>query len=406
VELPQLPWHLRQASVSTQTAPPPVRQLDIGTALTRTAPLLSTLITCYNPLRPEALLGTPEDVVRIARSAEDDGFDVLCVADMGIADVTAALTLVAQETRSAVVSTRVIGALSRSPVHLASASAWLDHISGGRFALGLGASAPLFMENLHGQRMQKPAAAMADTLKIVRALFGDDLEGVTRSTQGTVAYHGVVRSVRAAVLDLVPRRGGVPLWLAAAGPKMLELAGALADGVILQYVTPSYLSWALSMVRKGAEVVGRSLEGFEVCVEMIVMTDVEDPALQARQEGWMRALIEHCTWSQFDHVWEEAGLTEALGLLREAVATGDEQRACAVAYAGILPGLTETGRPADAGARFLRRLVELRDLGATMLALPTEIDALIGWRPSAIRAALAAPDGGANSTGAADKERR
>lgn len=251
---------------------------------------------------------TPERVVASAVAQEEAGFDVVCLADFGRSDLFPALTLIAQATTEVEVSSRIMGVFGHSPTLFVSGAAWVDAVSGGRFSLGLGASMPYMVEDVMGLEFKQPAARMGDTIKLYRALFGQDVPGIVRGPSGGLRYEGKTLRIRRATLDLIPDRVPPPVYVAAVGPMMLRIAGAWADGIILEHASEPYLRWAWDRVREGAARNNRSLDGFELCVETHFLTDIDFPFLKARQKSWLGNIVLHCTYPGFDPLWRHGDL--------------------------------------------------------------------------------------------------
>ena len=339
------------------------------------APRFSALATVLRRNQPNRV-GTPEEVVARAQRAERDGFDVVCLADLGYAEIFPAVALVALRTTQIAISTRVIGVFTHSPVLFASGAAWVNRMSGGRFSLGLGASLPAIVEGIHGGRWSNPIGRMTDTIKLYRALFGEDIPGVRRNADGSLAYEGTTLRVERAVLDLPGPRP--PVVVAASAPRMLRVAGAWADGAIIEYTSPGYIRWAWEQIEAGARETGRSLATFDLCAETTFHTEVNDAALAARQESWMTALVNHCLMPQFDHLWRPAGLFEAALAVRHAALRGDRAEADRLALAEIVPHIAVAGPRHTAPRAFQRWLAERRALGVTTFAVPLELEAFVG----------------------------
>jgi alkanesulfonate monooxygenase SsuD/methylene tetrahydromethanopterin reductase-like flavin-dependent oxidoreductase (luciferase family) len=342
------------------------------------APRFSALATVLRRDHPNRV-GTPEEVVDRAQRAEQHGFDVICLADLGYAEIFPALALVALRTARIAISTRVIGVFTHSPVLFASGAAWMNRISGGRFSLGLGASLPSIVEGIHGGRWAQPIGRMVDTLKLYRALYGEEVPGVDRNADGSLRYEGETLRVDRALLDLPGERP--PIVVAASAPRMLQVAGAWADGAIVEYTSPGYLRWAWEQIEAGARTTGRSLDTFELCAETTFHTEVDDPTLMARQASWITALVNHCVMPQFDHLWRPAGLMDAALAVRAAAQRGDRAEADRLALTEIVPQIAVCGPRRAAPAAFHRWLAERRALGVTTFAVPLEMDAFVGVTP-------------------------
>ena len=321
---------------------------------------------------------TPDHVVATALAQEAEGFDVVCLADFGRSELFPALTLIARETARVEVSSRIMGVFGHSPTLLASGAAWVDAVSRGRFSLGLGASMPYMVEDVMGLRFDRPAARMEDTLKLYRALFGEETPGVERDKSGRLRYYGATIRVRSATLDLIPRRTP-PIYVAAVGPMMLRVAGAWADGVILEHASPTYLRWAWARVLEGAERNGRSLDGFELCVETHFLTDTDDPFLKARKASWMANIVLHCAYPGFDSLWRHGGLWDEAMEVRRLAGVGADTEATALAKTAIAPAFTLTGNPDP--DRFRAWFARYLDLGVTMFAVSERMEDLVGVGP-------------------------
>jgi len=138
------------------------------------------------------------------------------VAEGWTHDGTVLLTELALRTREIRVAAAVLSVWGRSPATLAMAAASLQRCSGGRFALGLGASSPPLTEGVHGLVWERPVGRLRDTLTAVRALLAGERLPVP------------VPGARALRLGVVPETP-VPIALAALSPASVRLAGELAD---------------------------------------------------------------------------------------------------------------------------------------------------------------------------------
>ena len=138
----------------------------------------------------------------------------------------------------------------RTPVAFAMSAGTLSELTGGRFILGIGSG------DLHrsgGLRSIGPRVStlsmMRDYLVTVRALLGGEV----------VDYEGQTVTLRGARLGMDPPPH-TPVYLGAMGPEMLRLAGELADGVILNWCTPTQIAWSRERIGEGASRAGRAAE--------------------------------------------------------------------------------------------------------------------------------------------------
>jgi len=194
-----------------------------------------------------------ESVTR-ARAAERLGFESVWATQLPDArDASLVLAAYAAATRRVTLGTGVLPIYTRHPTAMVQMAATLDELSGGRFILGFGISHKVTVEGMWGMRLENPVDAMREYLTIVRSSLRDggcDFEGSHFSARWM--YSG-------------PRRADLPVMISALNPRMLELAGEMADGVVLWMCSPAYVrDHVVPAVRAGREKVGKSLEGFEV----------------------------------------------------------------------------------------------------------------------------------------------
>lgn len=165
----------------------------------------------------------PHRLVEVAKLAETAGYDHFWLADERFfREVYASLTLIAHHTSRITVGTCVTDPYSRHPALTAMAIATLDEIAGGRAMLGLGAGISGFAEL--GVKREKPARAIREAITLIRRL----LAGVEADLQGEVVRFDHGR------LDFAPKRATIPIYVASNGPLGQRVAGAVADGAIME----------------------------------------------------------------------------------------------------------------------------------------------------------------------------
>ena len=160
------------------------------------------------------------EIIEIIKAAESIGYDYCLLADEGMTpDVWVTLGLAARET-SKICLAPVTNGYTRHPAVTAVATATLNQISAGRAALVLVAGGSIVMDTFMIQR-KKPLSVMRESIEICRELWS-----------GTpVNYSGETYSLRNAHMEGSPQ--DIPIWIAARGEKMLQMAGQYADGVLL-----------------------------------------------------------------------------------------------------------------------------------------------------------------------------
>lgn len=211
---------------------------------------------------PDNSTRTVTEVVAAARHAEALGYRDVWLADTGNLDALTLSAVLLAQTEQLRIGIAVVPAYSRTPVVLGTTALTLDQISPGRFALGIGSSSRPMMEGWHGLEFRKPLTRVKETVAVLRQVFS----GEKTDFEGEQVRSHRYRS------DAAPSH--VPIFLAALRPKMLELAGAVADGVVFNLLPPRAVAMALAHVRRGAEQAGRNPDAIEiVCRHQVAVTD-------------------------------------------------------------------------------------------------------------------------------------
>jgi 5,10-methylenetetrahydromethanopterin reductase len=224
--------------------------------------------TQFGLLLPLGPMATAEAITARGVEAEAAGFDsAWVIEDYYSWECFASLGYLAAKTERIALGVSVTTPYVRPAALLASAAATLDQFAQGRFRLGLGRCTGALLGQI-GIEDRLPLTTMRETTESLRALWAG----------GTVSYAGQVVTIDRVVPDMVPEHGRVPIAFGAIGPKALQLAGEIADGVIITSFAPTaYVRWAVEQVRAGAARVGR--DPGEVEVIAIVATRVtDDPA--------------------------------------------------------------------------------------------------------------------------------
>ena len=171
-------------------------------------------------------------------------------------EAVAMATAVASAMPSGRVGSAIVPVQTRDPLLLAMASASIDQVSPEGFVLGLGVSTPIIVEDWHASPWGDSTLGLTrEAVTLCKAFLAG--ERVTSET-GRWQY-------RRAQLSTPPKRP-VPVYIAALNDSMLQLAGAVADGVILNFVSVADVAHARAQVEIGAERAGRSLDDFELMV--------------------------------------------------------------------------------------------------------------------------------------------
>ena len=225
--------------------------------------------------------GNDADNLVLAQEADRLGYAVVWAAEAYGSDAATILTWIAAHTEHIDVGSAIFQIPARTPAMTAMTAATLDTLSGGRFRLGLGVSGPQVSEGWHGVRFDKPLARTREYVAIVR----DALARKTVRASGEFFTLPLPDGPgKALKLTVHPVRESIPVYLAAVGPKNLELAGEIADGWLAIFFSPAFAAEALAHVAAGRAKVGLTLDGFDVVptVPVVVGSDLEACAASVR----------------------------------------------------------------------------------------------------------------------------
>src|SRR6476659_6580443 len=225
---------------------------------------------------------TGADQVALAREADRLGYDSVWVAEAYGSDSPSVLAWVGALTERIGLGAAVMQIPGRTPAMTAMTAATLDTLSGGRFRLGLGVSGPQVSEGWHGVRFAAPLGRTREYVDIVRMALRRE----------TVSYQGRHFTLplpdgpgKALRLTIHPPRPDLPIYLAAVGPKNLELAGEVADGWHAIFFSPEHSGELVQSVVTGRRRAGRGtddnpLDGFDIApsVPVVISDDVEAAA--------------------------------------------------------------------------------------------------------------------------------
>lgn len=205
--------------------------------------------------------GNDADNLVLAQDADQLGYSVVWAAEAYGSDAATVLSWIGAQTSTIDVGSAVFQIPGRTPANTAMTAATLDTLTGGRFRLGLGVSGPQVSEGWHGVRFDRPLTRTREYIEIVRMALARE----------RVRYDGEFFTLplpdgpgKALTLTVHPVRDRIPVYLAAIGPKNLELAGEIADGWLAIFFAPEHAGEIMAPLRAGRERSGLSMDGFDV----------------------------------------------------------------------------------------------------------------------------------------------
>lgn len=331
--------------------------------------------------------GNDADNLALAREADRLGYDVCWAAEAYGSDAATVLAWVAAQTERIDVGSAVFQIPARTPAMTAMTAATLDSLSGGRFRLGLGVSGPQVSEGWHGVRFAAPLGRTREYVDIINLAF----------TRKRVEYHGKHFELplpdgpgKRLQLIVHPVREHVPLYLAAVGPKNLQLAGEIADGWLAVFYSPGHAAEQLAEIRTGREKAGKTMEGFDVVPTVPIVVD-EDVERAAELVRWYAALYIGGMGSREQNFYNQLacrmGYEKEAARVQELYLAKEQRNAAAAVPLEFIDSTCLLGSP----ERIAARMRDFADAGVTTLSV-TPFAATLEERLAALGTAKTALD--------------
>ena len=257
------------------------------------------------------------DALALARRAEAAGARSLWMAEhLGYRQSLVSCTAFALRTERATVVPTAISPYLWSPVSVAMAMATIAEAAPGRAALALGSGNPMFLAEA-GAKLEKPLTAMREFIACLRQLWSGEAG----------SYEGEMFRLDGMRMAFLPPEK-VPIYLAAMGPRMLRLAGALADGVVLSAgLTADYAAESLAMVETGAREAKRDPAALRRAAYVYIAVDAD----RAAAIGRLRPKIAFMMRNDFvAPSVEGSGIAIDRDAVKEAIARRDMDAAAAL----------------------------------------------------------------------------
>ncbi|MDP6264934.1 MAG: LLM class flavin-dependent oxidoreductase [Pseudomonadales bacterium] len=299
--------------------------------------------------------------LELARYMEERSFSEIWQGDNRLArDCIVLMSAFLTHTKWLRVASGVLPIWTRNPAVIAASFSSMWELGGkvegqGRVMLGLGAWWEPIASRV-GVNMRKPLTAMRENIEAVRQLL----------TMETITYQGEFVNLENVSLDVVygdtsPR--DIPIYLGATGPKMLELAGEICDGVCLNYgVSVDYIKRAISLVEKGAQKAGKTIQDVDLPELMVISMSDEDPDAALHSGKKLAAYY----FATEPHIMKASGVSEeiadkAKALMGWPATEEDYERASAVIPDAIVRDIMAVGTADECRAK----VKEFMDAGVT-----------------------------------------
>ena len=293
--------------------------------------------------------------------AERLGADSVWVPEFWGHDALTPLGAVAAVTDRIRMGTAIVQVGTRTPAMLAMSAMTLQHLSNGRFLLGIGASGPQVMEGWHGVPFAKPVRRTRETIEIIRTITA----GERLTYEGEIYRLPLPDGEGKALRSAVPPTD-VPIYIASLGPANLRLTGAAADGWIGNSFFCETADVFFDEIRTGAESAGRSLSDIDLTVSVgCEITDDVEGAGRRHAGGFAFTFgaMGSAGSNFYNDAFARQGFGDDVAEVQRLWLAGDREAAAARVPVEIGLRTNLIGPPEE----ILRRLREYRDCGVNTL---------------------------------------
>lgn len=291
--------------------------------------------------------GGPGEVAEAARLAEQAGFQSVWATEFYDRSATVALAAMVQATDTIELGSAIAYAFGRTPLVLAAEARDLDELSGGRLTLGLGTGTRRMQQDWHGLDGEHPAARMEELVPLVRQLW--------RLHEGPVAHDGRFYRlhVRPTAPPRSPLRADIPIYMAGVNARMVEAAGAVADGLVGHPLfTPEYVREVVRpALARGADRRGREqpppIAGYLTC-------SVSEDRDTARRDA-AAVIAFNSTVKTYRATHRVAGFERQADAIREAWSRGDAAAMVSAVSDDMIDAIALAGTPDEVREQFAER---------------------------------------------------
>jgi len=294
-----------------------------------------------------------ESVLKIgymAKLAEEADFKNIWITDhYNNRDVWSTLAVLSMMTNRIKLGTGVTNPYTRNVAITASSIASINELSGGRAVLGIGPGDKATFDKM-GIEWDKPLTRVKEAVSAIRAFLA-------REQVNQAGFKGAQMAFGA---------GKIPIYIGAQGPKMLELAGGIADGVLINASHPDDFKFAVPVIRQGAREAGRKPEDVQVCAYASFSADKD----QAKAVNASKIVVAFIVAGSPQNVLERHGIgTDEAKAISDALAKYDFKSAMAAVTPKMTEAFSVSGTPQDCRAR----IDELVKTGVTQIVVGSPI---------------------------------
>jgi alkanesulfonate monooxygenase SsuD/methylene tetrahydromethanopterin reductase-like flavin-dependent oxidoreductase (luciferase family) len=286
---------------------------------------------------------TAREIANLAAEADRSGFRDIWIAESSFGDAFGPAAAAALATSRARIGTGVVGVFGRSPAVMSLSALSLAQLANGRAVLGLGVQARPYVEDWHGVPFARGLDRVREYVQIIRQA----LRGEKVSLEG--------RTVRVRHFEMLAAPETVPIYLAAVGPRMIQLAGEIADGVLGAFFSPGYLrQTVLPNLEIGARRAGRSVHDVDVATIIpTLLTNAPDAREQIKPRLLMSVMARESSRFYRDCV-AQAGFAAEADAAMQAAERGDIAAALRALPDALVDEMSVCGGRAELDATLAR----------------------------------------------------
>ncbi|MBZ0304554.1 MAG: LLM class flavin-dependent oxidoreductase, partial [Anaerolineae bacterium] len=213
------------------------------------------------------------------QEADRLGYYAVWTAEAYGSDAITPLAWIGAQTQQIHLGTAIMQMPARTPAMTAMTAITLDQLSGGRFLLGLGLSGPQVVEGWHGEAYGKPLAKTREYVSIVRKIVERQEPVVYDGEYYQIPYRGEdATGLGKPLKSIIHGRADLPIYLAAIGPKNVELAAEIADGWLPMFFSPrAYKEVFAASIEAGLKKSNKTIAHFDIApmVHVAIGDDLE-----------------------------------------------------------------------------------------------------------------------------------
>lgn len=273
-----------------------------------------------------------KQTLETVKLAEELGYASAWTGEAWGADALTSLAQVAAVTTKLRIGTAIVPTYARSPANLAMAALNLDTMSEGRFTLGLGTSGKAVIEDLHGEKFDRPLERMREYIDIIR-----------KATNGArIDHEGEFFTTKRFRLTLPPFRPNLPIFIASLSPVSLRMTGELADGWLPIYLAPARMKPLLDEIEEGARSAGRSLSDITLSPQVSIYVTDDAGAAYDRERPHIAFYIGGMG-VYYHRYMRRIGFAAEADRVREAFLAGDREGAAKLVTDEMVAAMTIIG---------------------------------------------------------------